>query len=55
VLRAEIAAERGRLIQKMISEKKKGAKTAAAEATIDELNECEIDAHIQRNVLLKGQ
>lgn len=55
VLRAEIAAERNRLIQKMISEKKKGAKTTAAEATIDELNECEIDAHIQRNVLLKGQ
>lgn len=53
-LRTQIAAERSRLIQKMISEKKKGGKTVAAEATIDEINECEIDAHIQRNLLLKG-
>jgi len=54
MLRTQIAAERSRLIQKMISEKKKGGKTVAAEATIDEINECEIDAHIQRNLLLKG-
>jgi hypothetical protein len=38
----------------MISEKKKGVKTASPEATIDEINECEIDGHIQRNLLLRN-
>ncbi len=52
-MRMQIANERNRLIQKMISEKKKGGKTVAAEATIDEINECEIDTHIQRNILLR--
>lgn len=52
-MRTQIAAERNRLIQKMISEKKKGGKTVAAEATVDEINECEIDTHIQRNLLLR--
>jgi len=52
-MRVQIATERNRLIQKMISEKKKGAKTSAPEATIDEINECEIDTHIQRNILLR--
>jgi len=52
VMRGQIAAERSRLIQKMIGEKKKGGKTTAAEATIDEINECEIDTRIQRNLLL---
>lgn len=51
-MRTQIAAERARLIQKMIAEKKKGGKTMAAEATIDEINECEVDAKIQRNLLL---
>jgi imidazolonepropionase-like amidohydrolase len=52
-MRVQIANERNRLIQKMISEKKKGGKTVAAEATIDEINECEVDGHMQRNLLLK--
>jgi hypothetical protein len=38
----------------MIGEKKKGAKPSAPEATIDEVNECEIDTHIQRNILLRN-
>jgi len=53
-MRVQIANERNRLIQKMIGEKKRGGRTVAAEATIDEINECEIDTHIQRNLLLKG-
>ncbi len=53
VMRTQIATERNRLIQRMIAEKKKGGKTVAAEATIDEINECEIDTHIQRNLLLR--
>ncbi len=52
-MRVQIANERNRLIQKMIAEKKKGGKTVAAEATIDEINECEIDGHRQQNILLR--
>jgi len=53
-MRTQIVNERNRLIQKMIAEKKKGVKTANAEATIDELNECEIDGHTQQNILLRN-
>lgn len=52
-MRQQIEKERNRLIQKMIAEKKGGGRTVAAEATIDEINECEVDTHIQRNLLLK--
>ena len=54
LMRQQIAEERSRLIQKMVGEKKKGAKTSAPEATVDEINECEIDTNIQRNLLLRG-
>jgi cytosine/adenosine deaminase-related metal-dependent hydrolase len=53
VMRGQVVKERNRIIQKMIGEKKKGGRTVAAEATIDEANECEIDSHIQRNLLLR--
>ncbi len=42
-LRARIAEERNRLIQKMITEKKNGGKTTPAVYSFDALNECEID------------
>ena len=42
-MQQQIAAERNRLIQKMISAKKEGAKTTPATVTYDVLNECEID------------
>ncbi len=53
ILRVQANAERNRLIQKMLGEKKKGAKTSSPEATIDEINECEIDGHAERNILLR--
>jgi len=44
-MQQQIAAERNRLIQKMIAAKKEGAKTTPATVTFDVQNECEIDAH----------
>jgi imidazolonepropionase-like amidohydrolase len=44
-MQQQIAAERNRLIQKMIAAKKDGAKTTPATVTFDVQNECEIDAH----------
>lgn len=46
-MQQQIAAERNRLIQKMINAKKEGAKTTPATVTYDVLNECEID--VQHN------
>jgi len=43
IMRARIATERNRLIQKMLSAKKGGAKTTPAVLTPDMINECEED------------
>jgi hypothetical protein len=50
-MRKQILSERNRLIQKMISAKKDGAKTAPAVLTFDEINECEIDRHFKNSIL----
>ncbi|MBG9375998.1 amidohydrolase family protein [Panacibacter sp. DH6] len=42
-MQQQIAAERNRLIQKMIAAKKGGSKTTPATVTFDVVNECEID------------
>jgi imidazolonepropionase-like amidohydrolase len=41
LMRNQIAAERNRLIQKMLAAKKGGAKTTPAVMTFDQINECE--------------
>ncbi|HNP23696.1 MAG TPA: amidohydrolase family protein [Panacibacter sp.] len=46
----QIAAERNRLIQKMIAAKKDGAKTTPATVTFDVQNECEIDHHEKNSI-----
>ncbi len=43
LMRARIATERNRLIQKLLTAKKGGAKTTPAVYTPDEINECEED------------
>ncbi|HLK29795.1 MAG TPA: amidohydrolase family protein [Puia sp.] len=49
-MRKEIAAERNRLIQKMIGAKKDGAKTTPAVYSFDAINECEIDHHTKNSI-----
>ncbi len=49
-LRKQIAAERNRLIQKMIAAKKGGAKTIPAVITFDALNECEVDHQLSNGI-----
>jgi adenine deaminase len=49
-LRKMLAAERNRLIQKMIGAKKDGAKTTPAVYTFDAVNECEIDHHTKSSI-----
>lgn len=46
----KIAEERNRLIQKMITAKKDGAKTTPATVTFDVQNECEIDHHEKNSI-----
>jgi urease alpha subunit len=50
-LRKQLMMERNRLIQKMITAKKDGAKTTPAVVTFDEQNECELDHHVKNSVL----
>ena len=49
-MQQQIATERNRLIQKMISAKKGGAKTTAATVTFDVVNECEIDVQHKNSI-----
>jgi adenine deaminase len=49
-LRKQLAAERNRLIQKMIGAKKEGAKTTPAIVTFDIVNECEIDRRVKNGI-----
>jgi len=42
-MRVYITNERNRLIQKMLTAKKEGAKTQPAARTFDQINECEED------------
>lgn len=49
-MRIAIAAERNRLIQKMIAAKKDGAKTDPATLSFDQVNECELD-HKHNNTI----
>ncbi|HVM89021.1 MAG TPA: amidohydrolase family protein [Puia sp.] len=50
VTRQHLAAERNRLIQKMIAAKKDGAKTTPAVVTFDNLNECEVDRRVKNGI-----
>jgi len=50
LLRQHLSSERERLIQKLLSAKKEGAKTVPAVVTFDNLNECEIDHRIQESI-----
>ncbi len=49
-LRRQIAAERNRLVQKMISAKKEGVKTTPAVVSFDMINECETDRHVKNSI-----
>ena len=49
-LRKLLAAERNRLIQKMIAAKKEGAKTGPALVTFDIVNECEVDRRVKDGI-----
>ncbi len=46
IMRTRIATERNRLIQKMLTAKKGGAKTTPAVLTPDVINECEEDRRV---------
>lgn len=50
LMQQEIAAERNRLIQKMINAKKAGSKTTPATVTFDVVNECEIDVQHKNSI-----
>lgn len=50
LMQQQIAAERNRLIQKMITAKKGGAKTTPATVTFDVVNECEIDVQHKNSI-----
>lgn len=50
LMQQQIAAERNRLIQKMINAKKAGAKTTPATVTFDVVNECEIDVQHKNSI-----
>ncbi|CAN5723220.1 amidohydrolase family protein [soil metagenome] len=50
LMQQQIAAERNRLIQKMINAKKAGAKTTPATVTFDVVNECEIDVQHKKSI-----
>ncbi|MEP6844933.1 MAG: amidohydrolase family protein, partial [Panacibacter sp.] len=49
-MQQQIASERNRLIQKMITAKKGGAKTTPATVTFDVVNECEIDMQHKNSI-----
>ena len=50
LMQQQILAERNRLIQKMITAKKGGAKTTPATVTFDVVNECEIDVQHKNSI-----
>ncbi|TKK71638.1 amidohydrolase [Ilyomonas limi] len=50
IMRTRIAAERNRLIQKMLTAKKGGAKTTPAVLTPDVINECEEDRRVSSGI-----
>ena len=54
-VRKQIAADRNRLIQKMIAAKKGGAKTVPPVVTFDALNECEVDHQVKNGIWTNSQ